>query len=187
MRFLLVFVLIVALPLVVGATDYRGECDVVFQGSSTLHDFHGKARCQPFTVSTVDGVADMSKLSVAVADMDTDNAKRDKNMREMFEEKKHPLITGSAGAVALKDIRVSQKSGSSSTHKISLKLKIRDIDKPVTATINNFAETDARITANISFTLSLADFMLKPPSVLGMIKVDDKVSVTATFVLNATK
>ncbi|MFZ4855496.1 MAG: YceI family protein [Desulfuromonadaceae bacterium] len=187
MRFLLVFVLLVTLPLTVGATDYRGDCDIVFQGSSTLHGFHGKARCQPFTVNIIDGIIDSSKLNVAIADMDTDNGKRDKNMREMFEEKKYPLITGSAAAVALKDIRTSQKSGSDSLHKISFKLKIRDVVKPVTATVKNFVETDSRITSDVAFTLSLADYQLQPPSVLGMIKVDDKVSVTATFILNATK
>jgi len=187
MRFLLVFVLIFSVPLAVSATDFRSDCDIAFQGSSTLHDFHGKTRCLPFSVSIIDSVIDMSKVNVAIADMDTDNAKRDKNMREMFEEKKYPLITGSAGVVALKDIRASQKSGSNSTNKISFKLKIRDIAKPVTATITNFVETDSRITATFAFTLSLADFLLMPPSVLGMIKVDDKVSVTATFVLNAIK
>jgi polyisoprenoid-binding protein YceI len=129
----------------------------------------------------------MSTLSVAIADMDTDNSKRDKNMREMFDAKKYPLITGSAGPVALKDIRTMQKKGSDSAHKIMFKLKIRDTVKPVTATIKNFVETDSRITADIAFTLSLAEYQLQPPSVLGMIKVDDKVTVTATFVLNSSK
>jgi len=187
MRFLLVFVLLIVLTLNVSAADYRGDCNIAFHGSSTLHDFHGKARCQPFTVNNIDGVMDISKLSVAVADMDTDNSKRDKNMREMFEEKKHPLITSSAAVVPLKDIRATQKSGSSSSSKVTFTLMIRDVAKPVTATITNFAETDSRITADVTFILSLADFLLKPPSVLGMIKVDDKVSVTASFVLNATK
>ena len=185
MRYLLVLVLIFALPLTVFAIDYRGDCAIVFQGSSTLHDFHGRARCQPFTVGKVDGVVDMSKVSVAVADMDTDNAKRDKKMREMFEEKRFPLITGSAGLIALKDIRTNLKKGADSATKVSFKLKIRDIVKPVTATVTNFVETDSRITADVAFTLSLADYHLQPPSVLGLISVDDKVSVTATVVLNA--
>ncbi len=122
----------------------------------------------------MDGVVDMSKLTVAVAGMDTDNSKRDKKMREMFEEKKYPVITGSAGPVALKDVH----------SKVSFNLKIRDIVKPVTATVTNYLETDSRISADVAFTLSLADYQLKPPSVLGMIKVGDKVSVKATIVLS---
>lgn len=188
MRFLPVLLLFIFTgPLSVYAADYQGKCDIVFLGSSTLHDFHGKTRCQPFTISVIDGVIEISTLSVAIADMDTDNSKRDRNMREMFEERKHPLITGSAGPVSLKDIRASQRSGSNSAYKITFKLKIRDIVKPVTATIKNFSETDSRITSDVAFTLSLSEFQLKPPSVLGMIKVDDTVSVTAAFVLNASK
>ena len=174
MRYLLGLFLTFTLSSTVFATDYRGECAIAFHGSSTLHDIHGKAACQPFTVSKVDGVVDMSKLTVAVAGMDTDNSKRDKKMREMFEEKKYPVITGSAGPVALKDVH----------SKVSFNLKIRDIVKPVTATVTNYLETDSRISADVAFTLSLADYQLKPPSVLGMIKVGDKVSVKATIVLS---
>ena len=174
MRYLLSLILIFALSSTVFATDYHGECAIAFKGSSTLHDFHGKAACQPFTVSKTDGVVDMSNLTVAVAGMDTDNSKRDKKMREMFEENKYPVITGTAGPVALKDVR----------DKVSFKLKIRDIVKPVTATVTNFVETDSSITADVAFTLSLAEYRLKPPSVLGMIKVGDKISVKATIVLS---
>jgi len=184
MRYLITFILVFTLTSTVFATDYRGDCTIAFKGSSTLHDFKGKASCQPFTVSKTDGVVDMSKVSVAVADMDTDNSKRDKKMREMFDAKNYPVITGSAGQVALKDLRASSKKGTGSATKVSFKLKIRDIVKPVTATVTNFVETDSRITAELSFTLSLADYQLKPPLVLGVIGVDDKVSVTATFVLS---
>lgn len=184
MRLLLTLVLIFSSPLTVLATDYRGNCSISFQGSSTLHDFHGKTRCQPFTIKNVDGIIDMSGLTVAIADMDTDNSARDKKMREMFEEKTFPIITGSAGTIALKDLRTGQKN---SPRKLTFNLKIRDIVKPVTATVRNFVETDSRLTADIAFTLSLAEYRLQPPSVLGMIKVDDKVAVTASFVLNTSK
>jgi len=187
MRFLLFFVLIFALPVSSFAADYKGNCTISFQGTSTLHDIHGKARCQPFTVNNIDGVIDMSGVSVAIADMDTGNSKRDKQMREMFEDKTFPMITGNAGMIALKDIRAGRKNAPGSAHKISFKLKIRNIVKPVTATVTNFVETDSRITADIAFTLSLAEYQLKPPIVLGMIKVDDKVAVTAAFVLKTSK
>jgi len=185
MRYLLTFILLSILSSTAFAADYRGACTIVFQASSTLHDFQGKASCRPFTAGIIDGVVEMSQLSVAVADMDTDNAKRDKEMREMFDHKKYPLITGSAGSVALKDIGASAKKGAKSATKVGFNLKIREVVKPVTATVTDFTETDARITAKLAFTLSLADYQLKPPSVLGVIRVDDKVSVTATIVLDA--
>lgn len=187
MRLLLIIFLLCVFPATLFASEYQGNCAITFKGSSTLHDFDGKAKCQPFTVSVTDGVIDASKLSVAIADMDTDNSRRDNNMREMFEDKKFPLITGNAGAIALKELRGAQKKGADSSHKISFKLKIRDVVHPVTATVKNLVETDGHITADIHFTLSLAEFHLTPPSVLGMIKVDDKIEVKSSFVLNAAK
>lgn len=184
MKYLLSLLLILSLASTVFATDYRGECTIVFNGDSTLHGFQGKAKCEPFSVSKSDGILDVSKISVAVAGMDTDNKKRDKQMREMFEEKKYPMITGSAGSFSLNEIRAAQK-GSDGAAKVSFKLKIRDIEKPVTATLTKLVESDSRISADLSFALSLAGYQLKPPSVLGVIRVDDKISVTATVVLSA--
>lgn len=175
MRYLFGFILFLIVPSAVLAGDYQGECTVSFHGSSTLHDFHGRGACQPFTATRTDGVVDISRITVAVAGLDTDNSKRDKKMREMFDEKKYPVITAGSGPLALKDAR----------SKVAFRLKIKDIEKPVTATVTNFTETDAGITADVAFTLSLAEYHLKPPSVLGMIRVDDKVSVQATIVLNA--
>lgn len=179
MRYLIPVIVALVFASSVFADDYRGDCTVAFKGSSTLHDFHGKGTCEPFTVSSTDGIVDMSKPAVTVAGMDTGNGKRDKKMYEMFEQKKYPVITASAGAVALKDFR--KKAGESA--KVNFKLKIRDIVKPVTGTVTNFVETDSRITADVAFTVSLADYQLKPPSVLGLINVDDKISVTTSFTL----
>ena len=185
MRYLLTFILTFTISSTVFAADYRGDCKIAFEVDSTLHVVHGKASCQPFTVTRSDGVLEVSKVNVAVAGMDTDNRKRDKQMREMFEESKFPTLTGSAGSVALSDIRAGIKKGGDGAAKVSFKLKIRDIEKPVTATVSNLVETDSRISADLAFTLSLADYQLKPPTVLGVIRVDDKVSVKATVVLNA--
>lgn len=179
MRYLVTVLVVLCFASSALATDYHGNCTVAFTGSSTLHDFHGKGKCEPFIVSTTDGVFDMSKPAVAVAGMDTANPKRDKKMHEMFDQKNFPLITANAGAVNLKDFR--KKAGESP--KVNFKLKIRDIVKPVTGTVSNFVETDSRITADVAFTVSLADYQLKPPSVLGVIKVDDKISVTTSFVI----
>jgi len=181
MRYLSVLILLLCLPIAAPGADYRGECTVTFLGSSTLHDFNGKGRCQPFTVREAGGVFDMSRLSVAVAGLDTDNAKRDVKMREMFEEKEYPIITGSTAPVTLKELRDRKDQ------KVTFNLKIRDISKPVSATLANLVETDSRITADLLFTLSLADYKLQPPSVLGVIRVSDKITVKTSVVLNAAK
>lgn len=183
MRHLLTLVLILTLASTVFATDYHGDCSVVFRGDSTLHGFKGKVNCQPFTVAKGDGVLEIPRVSFPVAEMDTDNPKRDQKMREMFEEKSYPLITVQAGKVALDEIRAALKKGDGAA-KVGLKLKIREIEKPVTATVTKLVESDSRIAAEVAFNVSLAEYQLKPPSVLGVIKVDDKVAVSATVVLS---
>ena len=185
MKLLLVIALVAVFPFVVLATDYQGNCSVAFQGTSTLHDFEGTGSCQPFTVSEHDGIMTVPALSVAVAGMDTDNSKRDKKMRGMFDSEKYPLITGSTGPVILGDIRNAMTGGSDSAAEVQIQLKIRDIEKTVTASLQNVVETDAKITADLVFSLSLTEYQLEPPSVLGIIKVGDTVNVRTSFSLDA--
>ena len=183
MRLLIVFALLLTFPVSALAIDYQGNCSVVFQGSSTLHDFYGKGSCQPFSVSENAGGMVIPELNVAVAGMDTDNSKRDKQMRKMFNTETYPLIKGSIGPVSLTDIRKALNENDDNAAEVVFQLKIRDIEKPVTASLQNIVETEAKITADLAFTLSLADYQLKPPSVFFIIRVGDSVNVTTSFSL----
>src|SRR5512132_4173191 len=75
----------------------RGACDVVFIGTSTLHDFSGSVRCLPFGAvlardAAGDPVIPVVEVEVAVAGMDTRNKSRDGQMREMFRSDRFPRI-----------------------------------------------------------------------------------------------
>ena len=183
MKWFVLFFLVFALPCPSFATDYRGSCTVVFRGSSTLHDFTGNGRCQPFTVEETDDIMHVPALNVAVSGMETGNDKRDQQMREMFEAEQFPLITGTTGSIPLKDFRMAQAAGSGGPEELEMQLQIRDITKPVTAKVQNLVMTASKITADLNFSLSLADYQLKPPSVLGIIRVGDQVNVSVSFVL----
>jgi hypothetical protein len=185
MKWFVLFFLVFALPCPSFAIDYRGSCTVVFQASSTLHDIEGNGRCQPFTVEETEGLLHVPALNVAVSGMETGNDRRDRQMREMFEAEQFPLITGTAGSVSLKDFRRAQAAGSGGTEQLAIRLQIRDVTNPVTARVRNLVTTAAKITADLDFSLSLADYQLKPPSVLGIIRVGDQVNVTVSFVLEA--
>lgn len=185
MRLLLVVALFLFLPFSALAIDYQGNCSVVFQVSSTLHDFEGTGSCEPFTVSENAGVMNFPELSVAVAGMDTDNSKRDKQMREMFNADIYPLITGSAEAVVVKDIRKIMTESNDDTAGTVFKLNIRETEKPVIATLKNIVEADSAITADLVFSVFLPDYQLKPPSVLGFIRVGKNIDVTVSFSLVA--
>ena len=185
MRTFIFFTLFLLLPSISLATDYQGNCTVAFEGSSTLHNFNGKGRCEPFIASENAGIINVPELIVAVADMDTDNSSRDNKMHKMFEAEKYPLITGMSGPVSLSTIRKTLEENIDSTQPLFFQLKVRDIEKPVTAILQNIVETEDKLTADLAFTLSLADYKLKAPSVLGIIRVGDTIKVTTSFLLEA--
>ena len=180
MRYILTIIILLIISSTAFGGEYRGACTITFKADSTLHEVHGKGKCQPFTASSQDGILEVSPVAVAVSTLDTDNAKRDRKMREMFNEKGYPFITGTSMPVALEEIRRAKEGGTA-----KFQLKIRDIVRPVTATVTNFSESTSRITADLTFTLSLAEYALQPPSVIGLIRVDDKVAVTVGVMLEA--
>jgi len=185
LRTFIFFTFFLLLPSISLATDYQGNCTVAFEGSSTLHNFNGKGRCEPFIASENAGIINVPELTVAVADMDTDNSSRDNKMHKMFEAEKYPLITGMSGPVSLSTIRKTLEENIDSTQPLLFQLKVRDIEKPVTAILQNIVETEDKLTADLAFTLSLADYKLKAPSVLGIIRVGDTIKVTTSFLLEA--
>lgn len=185
MKYLLVLVLVFVLPLPCLAIEYSGNCSIVFHGSSTLHDFQGNGSCQPFTVKENAGTMIPPELKVVVAEMETGNAKRDKKMREMFAEEQFPLITGTSSPISLDDLRRRLELGKDSAGDVTINLKIRDITRPVKTTVHNIVITDSTIKADMDFPLFLADYQLKPPSVLGLIRVGDRIDVTVSFVLES--
>jgi len=183
LRIFIFFALFLIFPAISSAADYQGNCKVAFAGSSTLHDFNGKGRCDPFLASEDAGVITVPELTVAVSDMDTENSSRDKKMRKMFEAEKYPLIKGMSGAISLIDIRKAIDENIDSAPTLLFQLKIRDIERPVTAVLQNIVEAEGKIEADLTFTLSLADYQLKAPSVFGIIKVGDSIKVTTSFLL----
>ena len=167
------------------ADELKGTCLIDFSGSSTLHDFAGTAACDPFTIALANGQYSLvgEKISVPVAGMDTDNGKRDEKMRGMFDIENFPSISGRVEALtpqllsALKPDQAEQKG------QLPLHLKIRDIDLTQTALVSNIQENDRQLELDLELELSLKSYQLKPPSVLGLIRVGDLVKVKIHLLL----
>jgi polyisoprenoid-binding protein YceI len=159
------------------AEVWRGEADIEFQGTSTLHDFSGTARTEPFFLLVeTDGAAATlgGTASVAVARMDTRQAKRDANLRAMFEVDRHPFVAG-----VLESARIDTDRDSS----VPLKLTIRGRTTRVPATIRNWRKENGAVRFDLDMTLSLREIGLSPPVLLGFIKVGDAVPVHARVAL----
>lgn len=163
------------------AQAVAGRCGVSFFGTSTLHDFEGKAPCALLAIDTPDASGRYAaRAEVVVAQMDTDNSSRDKRMREMFEAKKFPRVVATFTGVDPAALR-ARKPGA-----LTFRIAIHGVEKTVAATLESYSEVpgkSARFQA--SFPLSLKEFGLEAPVVMGLIKVDDAVKVVVAVDLTA--
>ena len=156
------------------------------------------ARCfrlRPLSAFTVRIARDASgkevipvvEVEVPVAAMDTRNRSRDGKMREMFRSERFPRIHAAAHDVDVERLRVEIGKGREGNASIDLLLRIRDVERKIRATASNLKESGERVTFDLEFPVSLGEFDLKAPSVLGIIRVGDKVSVKATFTLTVSR
>jgi hypothetical protein len=122
-------------------------------------------------------------VEVEVAGMDTRNKSRDGQMREMFLSDRFPRIHAAAHAVNVRRLREEIGKGHEGKAPLDLLLRIRDVERTVHATASNLKESGDRVTFDLEFPVSLKEFDLNAPSVLGIVRVGDKVSVKATFSL----
>jgi len=153
--------------------EFDGLAKITFKGTSTLHDFEGTATSAPFdaTFSEEGKTGQLyvsASTSVVILKMDTQNKKRDKKMFKMFETQTYALITGS-----LEKAPVPTAGSGEAT----LLLKIHGVEKEIIATLSDFTHDDKTAQCKMTFTISLKAFGLKPPSVIGLIRVGDTVQV----------
>ena len=105
----------------------------------------------------------------------------------MFLAERFPRIRAAAHNVDVDRIRAEAGKGRGGDASIDLLLRIRDVERKVRATASNLKESGERVTFDIEFPVSLREFDLKAPSVLGIVRVGDKVSVKANFTLTVIR
>lgn len=169
-----------------------GVCNVAFDVTSTLHDFTGSARCLPFEAVLARDAAGRQvipivEVEVPVSGMETGDASRDGKMREMFRSERFPRIHVAARDVDVDRLRAEMGKGRDGNATIDLLFRIRDVERKVRAMASNLKESGERVTFDLEFPLSLKEFDLKAPSVLGFIRVGDKVSVKTAFTLTVSR
>ena len=146
---------------------YQGRAEIVFAGTSTLHDFSGRVTSTNVTI-TLNSTTWTASASVPVAKMDTASARRDRNMMNMFSAPEHPLIRGTVANAA----KPGGEGGA-----VVMKLRIRDTERPVQMRVTTWHESTNSLSFQATGEVSLEDFGLKPPSVLGVIRVGDRVTL----------
>ena len=170
------------------AVTLEGSCDILFFGQSTLHGFDGQVACQPFTLSSGGqtgkyGVMLQPVVKVLVEEMNTDNSGRDKKMHAMFEQDQYPQVQGLFADLDPEVILPQLHAVDETPGQLEFDLQIREISQRVQAATRDLVVTPEQVSFTMEFALSLASFHLKPPRVLGFIKVDDQVQVEASVFL----
>ena len=102
--------------------------------------------------------------------MATGNEKRDRNMHQMLKTNAFPNIHGAVGGAP-----VPASAGTN----VNLTLKIRDKTRVLPVRITAWTETAQEIKFRADWELSLKEYGLKPPSVIGVIRVGDRVKLEA--------
>ncbi|TYO99096.1 YceI-like domain-containing protein [Geothermobacter ehrlichii] len=160
------------------AATLQGTCSVAFFASSTLHDFEGEGRCHPFSIEIDDqGRLQATDITVPVAEMTTHNKKRDRKMRETFDAEHFPLITGHLAAAPLATLRDQLHQVAAGDGAFTLTLGIRNRGRTVSARIADLVDSPEKLAFHLTFPVSLKSYGLKPPPVLGFIRVADRVRV----------
>lgn len=147
-----------------------------FAATSTLHDFGGSLPSRPFTLVLSNGTWS-ADADVLTGLMNTAHEKRDRKMHEMFATNSFPKMHGTVTAAPI--------PGAAGTN-ATLRLIIRDKTNDLTARIDGWIEDASAIKFHAAWELSLKDYALKPPSVLGVIKVGDRIQLEADVTASKT-
>lgn len=159
------------LPAQARAGDLPATVRLAYTGSSTLHDWEGTAPAVQVTLheSIVPSAWD-GEFRVPVAGLDSGNGTRDANMRKMFRADVHPDIRIVLRAVDPAAVRRDQA--------LTASLTIGDITKDVPVKVAGWKQQGGLVSFEAEADVSLLAFGLEAPTVLGIVRVADRVKVT---------
>lgn len=157
-----------------------GTGTISFKGFSTLHNFEGQGNVQPFTLRIGAGAKGGGEWSAAadlpVSTLNSGSRSRDTEMYKMFGGDSFPMIHGEVTKAPVPE------GGSG---EVTMQLRIRDQEHPVRIAITNWTQDKDTIQFHGAGQVSLSQYGLQPPSVMGMMRVKDTVVLEAQF--SATK
>lgn len=152
------------------AAAFAGTCDVRFEATSTLHDFGGEAAPSRFVlIGATSADALDADVIVDARSLRTGVEARDARLRTMLDVERWPDIVGR--------FRGLDPAVIAATRRLPFTLTIRDVTRRMEARVTEWARGEHDVTLRAELTVSLRDFGLQPPSVLGLVRVGDEVRV----------
>lgn len=167
---------------------WKGTCNVHFTGESTLHDFEGDVAAEPFTVK-IAGMADpatataSSSVVVKAAAMDTGNEKRDIEMHKCMDVTTYPEIVVDIDQLPVADTKPEKDGAMPRPTIIPFQMTVMGKAHEVTGKVSDWSYSDEEVAFSVSFPVSLKECGIKPPGVLGVVKVKDEILVKASLKL----
>lgn len=149
--------------------ELSAVAQIVFRGTSTLHDFEGRVRSEPFQLLLSTNTWS-ARTDVIAASMATSNGRRDRAMWIMLATNLYPRLSGQVENAV---------RGPTSNAPALLSLRIRDQQTNLPVTLTDWTETTNGVRFHATWDISLKQFGLKPPSVMGFIRVGDRVHLDA--------
>ena len=191
----LLFILPLALSLSIctqalGQSRWQGKCDITFTGKSTLHGFTGTVATEPFFAS-VTNPGNPSKMEVVssarviAAKMNTQNKKRDARMHQSLEITTYPEITVSVNIPAGSNAKLKPvlENGANRPTEIPFTMNLKGKALKLVGKVTSWKFDGSTAKFSVAFPISLKASGVKVPSVLGVIRVDDRIDVTADVTL----
>lgn len=169
-----------------GETEWSGTCEVHFSGESTLHDFEGDVSAEPFIVEISDmanpaAASASSRVVVKAAAMDTGNDKRDVEMHKCMDVSTHPEIVVDVDDLGISEMKTVADGVVPRPTVVPFKMTLMGKTHEITGQVSGWSYSDGDATFSVSFPVSLKACGIKPPGVLGVVKVKDEVRVKATL------
>lgn len=142
-----------------------------------MHNFGGELPAQPFALVISNGTWSV-EADVLAGLMKTGSGGRDRSMYKMMNTNRHPRVHGSV-------VRAPIPSAGGTNVTLNLQIRDRRFDLPVRVT--DWQETPGEIRFHAAWEVSLKQYGLEPPSVLGVIRVGDRVKLNADVTAQKTR
>jgi polyisoprenoid-binding protein YceI len=127
----------------------------------------------------------ITKISVDLRTLTSDQSRRDNRIRtQWLESDKYPFAEFTSTDV--QGTPDSYTEGQEVSFKLTGDMKIREVTKPVTFDVKGKLEGDT-ITGSATSKILMKDFGFDPPSIAGMLTVNDGVTLTINFTAKEAK
>jgi len=127
----------------------------------------------------------VTKITVDLRTLTSDQARRDSRIHtQWLESDKYPYAEFTS--TDAQNLPASYTDGQEVSFKLTGDMKIHDVTKPVTFDVKGKLEGDT-VTGSATTLLMMKDFGFDPPSIAGMLTVDDGVTVVVNFTAKEAK